>query len=133
MSPQSAQTTVDVPYVRAVSILTSRPARWLRGFLQLAVAPNLDPHTDTSPQWFRLGPEVADRPGVTVMTLTWWPHTRAVFDRFGGELVIAADGAGVSLSLTGLTRGGAVSTNTAVLNRLVTLLGQALTAAQDEG
>jgi len=133
MSTHRVQSTVDLPCARAVSVLTSRPAGWLRGFLRLAVAPGFDAQTDSSPHWYRVGRPVTDPAGATVMAFVWWPHTRAVFDRFAGELLIEAEGPGVSLTLAGTTEGGSETADAAVLKRLVTLLGQALVAAQDEG
>lgn len=133
MSTHRVQSTVELPCARAVSVLTSRPAGWLRGFLRLAVAPSFDAQTDSTPHWYRLGHPVTDPAGATVMSFVWWPHTRAVFDRFAGELLIGAEGPGVSLTLVGTTEGGSASSDEAVLTRLVTLLGQALVAAQDEG
>jgi hypothetical protein len=133
MNTHRVQSTVDLSYARAVSVLTSRPAGWLRGFLRLAVVPEFDAQTDSTPHWYRLGRATTGPDGGTVMTFVWWPHTRAVFDRFAGALLIAADGPGVSLTLDGTTRGGNPASDAAVLRRLVTLLGQALVAAQDEG
>jgi hypothetical protein len=133
MSIHRVQTTVGLPYARAVSVLTSRPAEWLRSFLRLAVAPGFDAQTDSAPHWYRLGRPGTDPAGATVMSFVWWPHTRAVFNRFAGELVIEADGPGVTLTLAGATEGGSTASDPAVLRRLVTLLGQALVAAQDEG
>jgi hypothetical protein len=133
MSTHRVQSTVDLPYARAVSVLASRPAGWLRGFLRLAVSPDFDARTDSRPHWYRLGPPVTGPDGGTVMTFVWWPHTRAVFDRFAGELLVRPDGPGVALTLDGTTRGGRPATDEAVLRRVVTLLGQALVAAQDEG
>jgi hypothetical protein len=84
MSTHRVQSTVDLPCARAVSVLTSRPAGWLRGFLRLAVAPGFDAQTDSSPHWYRVGRPATDPAGATVMTFVWGPHTRSVFDRFAG-------------------------------------------------
>jgi hypothetical protein len=127
-----AQIHVPLPLDEVRELFAARPARWLRPFLSLAAHRGTGQATAAgAPTGFRLGRPVEDDHGVVVVDLTWWPHVReGLFESFRGRFVLRPDEEGTVLALVGPTHGGAPERNATVLDAVVELLADALTADQ---
>ena len=108
-----------------------RPARWLQGFLRLAILAASDAvGTAATSSWYRLGPPLPDESGHLTASFVWWPHAGAdLFERFAGHFTVLPRSDGATLALEGDTV-GAEKRDAAVLQMLVNLIGSAISADQ---
>jgi hypothetical protein len=83
------------------------------------------------PTAFRLGRPVEDDRGGIIVDFSWWPHLRdGLFESFRGRFDLRATDGGTMLRLIGPVHGGTPERNAVVLESLVELLADALTADQ---
>ena len=129
MSRVVVRTAVPVVAADAVAVLASKPTRWLRPFLQLAVA-STPCHVLSDPTglWYRLGPgEEGD--GVWSAPLVWWPHAGdRLFRRFVGAITVRESATDTVLELAGEMEDGEESCNVSAVNALVKALAAAFGA-----
>jgi hypothetical protein len=127
-----AEVLLPLPLDAVQEVFAARPARWLRPFLSLAAHRGTGhPMSAGPPTGFRLGRPVEDGRGGIVVDFTWWPHLRdGLFESFRGRFDLRPDDGGTLLRLVGPVHGGTPERNAAVLEALVELLADALTADQ---
>ena len=129
---QRAEVHLPLPLDAVQEVFAARPARWLRPFLALAAHRGTGrPVSAGSPTGFRLGRPIEDDRGGVLVDFTWWPHLRdGLFESFRGRFDLRPEGDGTRLRLIGPVHGGVPQQNAAVLDALVELLADALTADQ---
>ena len=126
------QATVDIAPTALQELFAVRPARWLHGFLRLAILAASDAvGTAATSSWYRLGPPLPDESGHLTASFVWWPHAGAdLFERFAGHFAVLPRSDGATLVLEGDTVGGAEQRDAAVLQMLVNFIGSAISADQ---
>ena len=122
---------IGAPVDELVALLEVWPRPWLGEFLRIAaLTATADlPSSDRAHGWYRTGRAERRDPGGTDVSLVWSPNVGGVvFTQFTGRIVARQAPDGTVLALRGDTDGGSADRNSAVLRRLLQLIGAAIGA-----